>query len=96
MLEAHLSPPYVNKLRLQLLEQASVDDVALRNLWLLSPSVHKAFREGHVAVRLTSRPLENSEFAMRELDEDNLDARVSTTVITKTRPLIEHSLCSTR
>lgn len=85
MLEAHLSPQYVAKLHLQLVDQAGVDEVALRNLWLLSPSVYRAFREGHLAVRLTSRPLDNSEFAMRELDEDNSDARVSTRLISESR-----------
>lgn len=52
MLEAYLSPSYVTKLRNLLLQQEATDEDSLQNLWLLSPSAHRAFREGHIAVRL--------------------------------------------
>ncbi|EED17540.1 hypothetical protein TSTA_113640 [Talaromyces stipitatus ATCC 10500] len=74
MLEAHLSPQYVAKPRSQLVNQECNDGTSLQNLWVLSPSVHKAFRQGHLYVRLVSRTRDSPEFTMRELDEDKLDA----------------------
>lgn len=51
MLEAFLSPSYVTRLRTQLANQDGIDENSLQNIWLLSPSIHRAFREGHVAIR---------------------------------------------
>lgn len=73
MLEAHISPPYVEKLRVQLTNQEGNDENALRNLWLLTPSVHKAFREGHVAVTVGYRQLVDA----KSMDEQSPDATVS-------------------
>ncbi|QKX58646.1 uncharacterized protein TRUGW13939_05773 [Talaromyces rugulosus] len=73
MLEAHLSPSYVAKLRTQLSSQIEDNEASLRNLWLLLPSVHRAFREGHVSVRLTSQPFGDSE-SKCEADEEIQDA----------------------
>ncbi|KAJ9312633.1 hypothetical protein DTO271D3_7180 [Paecilomyces variotii] len=70
MLEAHISPPYVEKLRVQLTNQEGNDENALRNLWLLTPSVHKAFREGHVAVTVGYRQLVDA----KSMDEQSPDA----------------------
>ncbi|CRG84062.1 hypothetical protein PISL3812_01402 [Talaromyces islandicus] len=69
MLEAHLSPSYVAKLRAQLSSQKENNEASLRNIWLLSPSVHKAFREGHVSVRLASQPFGDSE-SKCEVDDE--------------------------
>ncbi|OJJ45997.1 hypothetical protein ASPZODRAFT_167030 [Penicilliopsis zonata CBS 506.65] len=46
ILEAFLSPQGVRQLKL-LVESGD----PLRNLWCLSPSIHKAFRQGHVEIR---------------------------------------------
>lgn len=73
MLEAHISPPYVEKLRTQLANQEVNDKDALRNIWLLPPSVHKAFREGHVAVTLGYRQLGDA----KSMDEQSPDTTVS-------------------
>jgi hypothetical protein len=76
MLEAHISPSYVAKLRAQLSSQNENNEASLRNLWLLSPSIHKAFRDGHVSVRLVSQPFGDSESEC-EVDREIQDARVS-------------------
>lgn len=58
MLEAFLSPVHVARLRALLQNHSDDDGDTLRNLWLFSPSIHKAFRGGHVNVQargLTSK-----------------------------------------
>lgn len=80
MLEAHLSPSYLAKLRAQLSSQNEDNEASLRNLWLLSPSIHRAFREGHVYVRLTSQPFGDFLESKWELDEEIQDAWVSGTI----------------
>lgn len=61
MLEAYLTPSYVTHLRTQLASQEGTDETSLQNIWLLSPSIHRAFREGHVAVKLGAQPSGDAE-----------------------------------
>lgn len=49
ILEAFLTPEYVARLA-SLLENHNDPQVALQNLWSLSPSIHRAFREGRIAL----------------------------------------------
>ncbi|KAF2490044.1 hypothetical protein BU16DRAFT_518730 [Lophium mytilinum] len=49
LLETFLTPPKVSQMR-NLLRDDS-DEGGLKNLWLLSPSIHSAFRNGHVQIR---------------------------------------------
>lgn len=49
ILEAFLTPQYVSRLQ-SLLENPSDPQTALQNLWCLSPSIHRVFRQGHVEV----------------------------------------------
>ncbi|KAF7883358.1 uncharacterized protein EAF02_005278 [Botrytis sinoallii] len=51
ILEAFISTPNVDRLNALLSSQIQDNAIVLRNLWLLSPSVHKAFRAGHIEVR---------------------------------------------
>ena len=51
MLEAFLSVPSVSQLQVLLNAQDGDDITHLRNLWLLSPSMHRAFRAGHIDVK---------------------------------------------
>ncbi|RMZ81437.1 hypothetical protein DV738_g2159, partial [Chaetothyriales sp. CBS 135597] len=75
MLEAFLSPSSVAHLRAQIANEAGVDKTTtpLRNIWLLSPSIHRAFRNGHVALRLRgsrfnpSRKVEPDQEFAREI-----------------------------
>lgn len=49
ILESFLTPSYIGRLRDVL---CSKNDISiLQNVWLLSPSVHRAFRAGHVTMR---------------------------------------------
>lgn len=41
----------MDRLNTLLSNQIKDNAIALRNLWLLTPSVHKAFRAGHIEVR---------------------------------------------
>ncbi|GAD95296.1 hypothetical protein TERG_03876 [Paecilomyces variotii No. 5] len=70
MLEAHITPTYVEKLRLQLSNQEKSDTDDLKNLWLLSGSIHKAFRQGHVAVTVGYRQSSDA----KSMDERGPDA----------------------
>jgi hypothetical protein len=49
LLEIFLMPPKVSKMRNLLCNDS--DQGVLKNLWLLSPSFHSAFRNGHVNIR---------------------------------------------
>ncbi|KAF7895461.1 uncharacterized protein EAF01_009423 [Botrytis porri] len=51
ILETFVSTPNVDRLNTLLSSQIQDNVIPLRNLWLLSPSVHKAFRAGHIEVR---------------------------------------------
>lgn len=51
MLQAFLSPDCVARLETMLSNSLSYSAEALRNLWTLSPTIHKAFRDGHVDAR---------------------------------------------
>ncbi|ESZ96856.1 serine/threonine protein kinase [Sclerotinia borealis F-4128] len=51
ILEAFLSTSQVDRLRTLLSGRIRNDAIFLQNLWLLSPSMHKAFRTGHIEVR---------------------------------------------
>ncbi|TGO29117.1 hypothetical protein BPAE_0018g00020 [Botrytis paeoniae] len=57
-LETFISTPNVDRWNALLSGQIQDNPIALRNLWLLSPSVHKAFRAGHIEVR---RSVDDSE-----------------------------------
>lgn len=56
MLEAFLTPSYVAELRIHLSGEVRSDEMHLKNLWLLTPSMHQAFRAGHVAMNLKIYP----------------------------------------
>jgi hypothetical protein len=59
-----------------LLNQTDDDQASLQNLWLLSPSIHKAFRGGHVEVRLKSEL--KSELLHRKIAESEVDETMET------------------
>ena len=80
MLEAYLSPLYVARLRTQLLSHNGDDEASLQNLWLLSPSIHRAFRTGHVNVRPGSQPPGDKK-AESELDGEIQGAVVSGSIL---------------
>lgn len=71
MLEAFLSPPYVARLQILLASCDGNDGSSLLNMWLLSPTIHRAFREGHVDVRPKSQVL--SRMLGRASAESNPD-----------------------
>ncbi|KAF7883360.1 uncharacterized protein EAF02_005280 [Botrytis sinoallii] len=52
ILEAFLTPSYVARLRTILSDQVKNDESYLKNLRLLTSSMHKAFQRGHVAMKL--------------------------------------------
>ncbi|KAJ8062499.1 hypothetical protein OCU04_009029 [Sclerotinia nivalis] len=52
ILEAFLTPSYVAEPRAHLSGEVKNDEIYLKNLWLLTPSIHKAFRGGHVSMKL--------------------------------------------
>lgn len=56
--------------RLNALLSSQVQDnaIALRNLWLLSPSVHKAFRTGHIEVRKSVDDSEDVDTGAMQLE----------------------------
>ncbi|TEY63386.1 hypothetical protein BOTCAL_0155g00080 [Botryotinia calthae] len=47
-----LTPSYVARLRTIPSDQVKNDESYHKNLWLLTPSMHKAFRAGHVTMKL--------------------------------------------
>jgi hypothetical protein len=49
LFEIFLTPSKVSRLRAVLLDES--DPGVLKNLWLLSPSIHSAFRSGHLKVQ---------------------------------------------
>jgi hypothetical protein len=57
-------------------KQTDDDQACLQNLWLLSPSIHKAFRAGHVEVRLRSEL--KSELLHRKIAESEVDEMMET------------------
>lgn len=57
ILDAFLSPDHLAELRPLLLDNDGNDRSALQNIWLLPPSIHKAFREGHEHVKSTAERL---------------------------------------
>lgn len=62
ILDAFLSPVHIARLRALLQTHSDNDGDVLQNLWLLSPSIHKAFRGGQVNVQargLTSKSPED-------------------------------------
>ncbi|APA16183.1 hypothetical protein sscle_16g109530 [Sclerotinia sclerotiorum 1980 UF-70] len=51
VLEAFISTSHVHRLRKLLSDSVEDNAIFLRNIWLLSPIVHKAFRADHIEVR---------------------------------------------
>ncbi|CAD6442542.1 7d2453ca-1636-4f09-a44c-930f8bdddb60 [Sclerotinia trifoliorum] len=51
VLEAFISTSHVHRLRTLLSDSVEDNAIFLQNIWLLSPSMHKAFRAGHIEVR---------------------------------------------
>lgn len=80
MLEAYLSPSYVARLRSQLSSHNGDEEASLQNLWLLSPSIHGAFRMGHVKVRPKTQTTGDAK-AEPELDGEIQDAVVSDSIL---------------
>ena len=80
MLEAYLSPLYVTRLRTHLLSHEGDNEASLQNLCLLSPSIHRAFRMGHVHVIPGSQPPGDTK-AESELDGEIQDAVVSGSIL---------------
>ena len=76
MLQAFLSPLYVAQLRTRLSSFNGDEEASMQNLWLLSPSVHRAFRMGHVHVRPGSQPSGDRKVES-EFDGEIQDAVVS-------------------
>ncbi|KFY30935.1 hypothetical protein V493_01533 [Pseudogymnoascus sp. VKM F-4281 (FW-2241)] len=68
ILDAFLSPLHIAKLRALLQSHANNDEDMLRNLWLLSPSIHKAFRGGHVNVEARGLASKIPETEQEETD----------------------------
>ena len=48
-MEAFLTPSKVSQLRSMLLDNS--DQGMLKNIWLLSQNMHKAFRSGHIKIQ---------------------------------------------
>jgi hypothetical protein len=66
-----------------LLNQTDDDQASLQNLWLLSPSIHKAFRAGHVEVRLKSEL--KSELLHHKIVDSDVDETVETFEVSSSR-----------
>lgn len=78
MLEAFLSPIYIKKLQIQLSgrnESRSEDTSSLPNTLLLTPSMHHAFRAGHVHVTPApqySASTAGEQMAERQVKDENV------------------------
>ncbi|KAF7927104.1 hypothetical protein BELL_0336g00090 [Botrytis elliptica] len=68
ILETFVSTPNVDRLNTLLSSQIQDNAIALRNLWLLSPSVHKAFRAGHIEVRKSVDDSEDVDTGAMQLE----------------------------
>ncbi|TGO40517.1 hypothetical protein BHYA_0036g00500 [Botrytis hyacinthi] len=68
ILETFFSTPNVNRLNALLSSQIRNNAIALRNLWLLSPSVHKAFRAGHIEARKSDDDSEDVDTGALQLE----------------------------
>lgn len=79
-----MSPLHISRLRNLLLNRTDDDQASLQNLWLLSPSIHKAFRAGHVEVRLKSEL--KSELLHRKIVDFEVDEMMETFEVSGSRP----------
>ncbi|KAF5875183.1 uncharacterized protein Bfra_003636 [Botrytis fragariae] len=72
ILETFVSTSNVDQLNTLLFSQIQDNAIPLRNLWLLSPSVHKAFRAGHIEVRKSVDDSEDMDSEALQLETHKL------------------------
>ncbi|OBT54902.1 hypothetical protein VE04_04535 [Pseudogymnoascus sp. 24MN13] len=70
ILDAFLSPLHIARLRTLLQSHGADDRTILQNLWLLSPTIHRAFRGGHVNVEACGLTSKNPETELQEIDSE--------------------------
>jgi hypothetical protein len=68
IVDVFLSPLHIARLRALLQSHGTDDRTVLRNLWLLSPSIHRAFRGGHVNVEARGLTSKSPETKLQEID----------------------------
>ena len=68
ILDAFLSPLHIARLRALIQSHNAEDGAILRNLSLLSPSIHKAFRGGHVNVAPSGLTSKSPDTELQEID----------------------------
>lgn len=71
ILDAFLSPLHIARLRTLLQSHGADDRTILQNLWLLSPTIHRAFRGGHVNVEARGLTSKNPETELQEIDSEH-------------------------
>lgn len=77
ILEAFLTPQYVVRMG-AIVESYSDPQVALQNLWCLSPSIHKAFRQGHVVIHARAARLAEIGYPIEECSPEMHNNQVRT------------------